>query len=65
MQFTKPGVVLTSLLKCFISVAIDVTPPRVSTAELFPLQGRVAVVLMVMSMVELGVTGRDLLLVVE
>lgn len=62
MQFTKPGVVLTSSLKCFICVAI--AAPRVSTAELFPLQGRVVVVLMVMSMVELGVTGRDLFLVV-
>lgn len=38
---------------------------EVSRAELFPLQGRVVVVLMVMCMVGPGVMGRDLLLLVE
>ena len=38
---------------------------EVSTVELVPLQGRVVVVLMVMSMVEPGAMGMDLLMLVE
>ena len=44
---------------------IAATTPMVSTAELFPLQGTVVVVLLVTSMVELGAMGKNLLLVVQ
>ena len=50
---------------CSMDVAIYTNDLGVSKAELFPLQGRVVVVLMVTCMVGPGAMGRDLWLVVE
>lgn len=63
-QFKKLGVQLTSSSLLYAR-SQHTNGLGVSKAELFPLQGRVVVVLMVTCMVGPGAMGRDLWLVVE